>query len=130
MKNLFVSCSCTLTVDNELSEESDQFRFLRSSCLGVVDFIVTKTSVIRTSRSSTSPFFILMKISYNFCSNKGRIPLEEYVDWCVFYSYTGSSGNHDVFFVVSEVQESDRDQFHFNSNIRSTTKSYTHPSHS
>ena len=43
----------TSTLTNELSEESDQFRFLRSSCFanlkGVVGLIMSKTSVIRIS---------------------------------------------------------------------------------
>ena len=43
----------TSTLTNELSEESDQFRFLRSSCfanlMGAVGLIMAKTSAMRVT---------------------------------------------------------------------------------
>jgi hypothetical protein len=58
MTNFFVSCSYMLTVKhrfwlNELPQESDQFRYLRTSGFanlkGVVGLIMTKASAMRIS---------------------------------------------------------------------------------
>ena len=65
------------TLDNELSEESDQFRFLRASCFanlkGVVGLIMTKTSDMRIS--------IPLDLS-----SRSSIPLQE----SSFHSFTSS----------------------------------------